>query len=73
MICIICSIIKKSYFNNKKKLNAISIFQTAVDLGGPRKELFSLLIRLIQREFFDPVREWSNEYEVVGKIMGKTC
>ncbi|KAL3843283.1 hypothetical protein ACJMK2_021225 [Sinanodonta woodiana] len=42
--------------------------ETAVDYGGPRKEFFSMVLRDIQKEYFDPVREWSNDYEVIGKI-----
>ncbi|KAH3820147.1 hypothetical protein DPMN_121891 [Dreissena polymorpha] len=47
--------------------------QTAVDYGGPRKEFFSLILQQLQKEYFDPLREWSNDYEVVGKIMGRLC
>ncbi|KAL3831514.1 hypothetical protein ACJMK2_023255 [Sinanodonta woodiana] len=42
--------------------------ETAVDYGGPQKEFFSMVLRDIQKEYFDPVREWSNDYEVIGKI-----
>ncbi|XP_062606328.1 G2/M phase-specific E3 ubiquitin-protein ligase-like [Saccostrea cucullata] len=40
----------------------------AVDLGGPRREFFSLVLRQIQEKYFDPVREYSNNYEIIGKI-----
>ncbi|VDI17898.1 Hypothetical predicted protein, partial [Mytilus galloprovincialis] len=40
----------------------------AVDLGGPRKEFFAILMRDIKQKYFDPVKEWSKDYEVIGKI-----
>lgn len=48
----------------------LSFLQGAVDYGGPRKEFFALVLQQIQKEYFDPVREWSDDYETVGKIMG---
>lgn len=56
----------------KKKPHAyISCLQNAVDLGGPRREFFTLVLRQIQENYFDPVREYSDNYEIVGKILGK--
>lgn len=55
----------------KFMLNNMFLFQSAVDLGGPRKEFFSLVLKEIQEEYFNPVKEWSGDYEVIGKIMGK--
>ena len=46
------------------------IFQSAVDLGGPRKEFFALILHEINDKYFDPVREFSPDYTVIGKIMG---
>lgn len=43
--------------------------ETAEDYGGPRKEFFAIVLQQIQKEYFDPVREWSDDYETVGKIM----
>lgn len=43
--------------------------ESAADYGGPRKEFFELVLRQLQTEYFDPVREWSDDYEVIGKIM----
>ncbi|KAK3591317.1 hypothetical protein CHS0354_028425 [Potamilus streckersoni] len=43
--------------------------ETAVDYGGPRKEFFSMVFQEIQKEYFDPLREWSDDYEVIGKIL----
>lgn len=45
--------------------------ENAVDLGGPRREFFTLVLRQIQEHYFDPVREYSDNYEIVGKILGK--
>jgi hypothetical protein len=49
------------------------MFQTAEDLGGPRKEFFDLILQEIQKKFFDPIRDWIDvkEYETIGKIFGK--
>ena len=47
------------------------IQQSAVDLGGPRKEFFALVLREIKDTYFNPVKEWSpSSYEVVGKVLG---
>ncbi|XP_052266335.1 uncharacterized protein LOC127868526 [Dreissena polymorpha] len=43
--------------------------ETAVDYGGPRKEFFCLILQTLQTEYFDPVKEWCNNYEIIGKIM----
>lgn len=43
--------------------------ENAVDLGGPRREFFTLVLRQIQEHYFDPVREYSDNYEIVGKIL----
>ncbi|XP_078333982.1 uncharacterized protein LOC111123838 isoform X2 [Crassostrea virginica] len=43
--------------------------ETSVDLGGPRKEFFVLALRDMKEKYFNPVREWSVEYETLGKIM----
>ncbi|CAG2220116.1 unnamed protein product [Mytilus edulis] len=40
----------------------------AVDLGGPRKEFFALILREIKEKYFSPLREWSPDYTVIGKI-----
>lgn len=42
-----------------------------MDLGGPRKEFFALALREMKEKYFNPTREWSQDYETVGKIMGK--
>ncbi|XP_052286845.1 uncharacterized protein LOC127882320 [Dreissena polymorpha] len=56
--------------NNLRKCLEVQFYgETAVDYGGPRKEFFSLILQQLQKEYFDPLREWSNDYEVVGKIM----
>lgn len=39
-------------------------------MGGPRKEFFAILMRDIKQKYFDPVKEWSKDYEVIGKIFG---
>ena len=49
----------------------VCLFQSAMDFGGPRKEFFALVLQKIQEHYFDPVKEWSGDYEVIGKIMGK--
>lgn len=40
-------------------------------MGGPRKEFFSLILREIKEKYFNPMREFSNDYKVIGKIFGK--
>ncbi|CAG2245232.1 unnamed protein product [Mytilus edulis] len=49
--------------------------EIAVDLGGPRKEFFALILREIKEKYFSPLREWSPDYTVIGKIFGNyiTC
>ncbi|XP_071149970.1 uncharacterized protein [Mytilus edulis] len=42
--------------------------EIAVDLGGPRKEFFALILREIKEKYFSPLREWSPDYTVIGKI-----
>ena len=49
----------------------IYFFQCAADFGGPRKEFFTLVLQEIKENFFEPVRQLSEDYEVVGRIMGK--
>lgn len=50
------------------------IQQSAVDLGGPRKEFFALVLREIKEMYFNPVKEWTpSSYEAVGKILGIVC
>lgn len=41
-----------------------------MDFGGPRKEFFVLALREMKDQYFNPIREWSKDYEVLGKIMG---
>ncbi|XP_052269449.1 uncharacterized protein LOC127870915 isoform X4 [Dreissena polymorpha] len=43
--------------------------ECAADFGGPRKEFFSLVLHCIKEEYFEPVREWSDDYEAVGRIL----
>uniref|UniRef100_A0A8W8NRB8 HECT domain-containing protein n=1 Tax=Magallana gigas TaxID=29159 RepID=A0A8W8NRB8_MAGGI len=44
--------------------------ESAVDLGGPRKEFFALVLREIKEMYFNPVKEWTpSSYEAVGKIL----
>ena len=40
-------------------------------MGGPRKEFFTQILQQIELEYFKPVREWSSDYEIIGKIFGK--
>lgn len=47
------------------------MLQAAADYGGPRREFFSLILRHIKDEFFEPVREWAVHYEAIGRIMGR--
>lgn len=30
-----------------------------------------MVLRQIKEEYFEPIREWSSDYEVLGEIMGK--
>ena len=48
-------------------------FQEAVDLGGPRKEFFRLIMIEIKEKYFDNgLRDLlSNDYKTVGVIFGK--
>ncbi|VDI81409.1 Hypothetical predicted protein [Mytilus galloprovincialis] len=39
--------------------------------GWTRKDFFPILMREIQQKYFNPVKEWSKDYEVIGKIFGK--
>lgn len=44
--------------------------ESAVDLGGPRKEFFALVLREVKKMYFNPVKEWTpSSYEAVGKIL----
>lgn len=43
--------------------------ESAVDMGGPRKEFFNLILKEIRDKYFSPVREFASDYEVIGKIM----
>ena len=54
------------------ELQIKKIFQAAADYGGPRREFFSLILPELKKGFFDPIREWSKDYETIGKIMGES-
>lgn len=40
--------------------------ESAVDLGGPRKEFFALVLREIKGMYLNPVKEWTpSSYETI--------
>ncbi|CAC5360331.1 unnamed protein product [Mytilus coruscus] len=43
--------------------------ESAVDLGGPRKEFFGTILRAIADNYFEPIRPWSDDYETIGQII----
>ena len=49
------------------------MFQIAVDIGGPRKEFFRLILNEIKEKYFDKgLREHlESDYVLVGKVMGE--
>ena len=49
------------------------MFQIAVDIGGPRKEFFRLILNEIKEKYFDKgLREHlESDNVLVGKVMGE--
>ena len=58
---------------NKKSVKKITLFQAALDYGGPRKEFFRLILIAIKEKYFDNgLRDLlANDYIKVGIVFGK--
>jgi len=46
------------------------IIAVSCRLWRTKERVFSMILKEIKEKYFDPKREWSLDYEVIGKIMG---